>query len=110
VCNARDRFLGKQRVEGYLPGLDMRGEDEIHDPCRLERTVLDVLTAPTSRGDLVIRAMRKVFGEYKEAEHRRIVGDMIRRGKMFSRSGKSRINDHETLSRKPFKVVEPRHD
>jgi hypothetical protein len=49
VCTARDKFLGKQRVEGYLPGLDMRGEDEIHDPARLERAIADSLSVPTRR-------------------------------------------------------------
>jgi len=103
VCNARDRFLGTQRVEGYLPGLDMRGEDEVHDPGRLERAILDALIAPVSRSDLVIGAMQQVFGEYREAEHKRMIGDMIRRGKLFSLSGRSRINDQEMLSREPFR-------
>ena len=33
ICSARDRFLGKHRVDGYL--FDMRAGDEIHDPRRL---------------------------------------------------------------------------
>ena len=101
VCNARDRFLGKQRVEGYL--FDMRGKDEIHDPGRLKETILNALIAPASRMDLVIRSMRQVFGEYKEAEHKRMIANLIDDGRLFSASGKTRINDHEMLSRKPFK-------
>ncbi|MBN2562799.1 MAG: three-Cys-motif partner protein TcmP [Phycisphaerae bacterium] len=96
VCNARDDFLGKQRVKGYL--FDMRGEDEIHDPDRLREAILSELTASMSRENLVLRSMRKVFGEYKEAEHKRMIADLIKSGRVLSASGKARINDHEVLS------------
>lgn len=100
ACNARDCFLGRQRVEGYLPGLDMRGEDETHDPDRLKRVILNSLTTPTSRKDLVVRTMRQVFGQYKEAEHKRMIGNLLKEGYLCAKSGKTRINDNEILSPK----------
>jgi hypothetical protein len=50
----------------------------------------------------MLQSMRKVFGEYKESEHRRMVGEMVKSGKLFSRSGRSRMNDDEIVSPKPI--------
>lgn len=100
VCNARDRFLGRQRVEGFL--FDMRGNDESHDPNRLRDALLKELVAPTPRSDLIIRSMRRVFGEYRETEFKRMISALVKTQQIFSASGKSRINDQEMLSRNPF--------
>jgi three-Cys-motif partner protein len=105
ICNARDEFLGKQRVNGYL--FDMRAVDEIHDPQRLRMVIMDSLKTPMTRKDLIVRAMHRVFAEYKQSEHKRMVGSLIGEGHICSKSGKTRINDNEVLS--PSTPVPGRH-
>lgn len=98
ICNARDKFLGKQRVDGYL--FDMRADDEIHDPNRLRKAIVDSLTTSMTRKKLIVRAMHGVFAEYKESEYKRMIGSLLKDEKLCSSSGKTRINDHEVLSPK----------
>jgi len=98
ICNARDKFLGKQRVDGYL--FDMRANDEIHDPHRLHKVIVDSLTTSLPRKKLIVRAMHGVFAEYKNSEYKRMIGSLLKEGKFCSKSGKTRINDHELLSPK----------
>lgn len=100
ICDARDKFLGKQRVDDYL--LDMRADDEIHDPGRLRSVILESLAKSTPRKGLVLSAMHKVFAEYKGSEHKRMIGELLKEKRLFSLSGKTRINDKELLSAKPF--------
>jgi three-Cys-motif partner protein len=95
ICNARDKFLEKQRVDGYL--FDMRADDEIHDPDRLRKAIEDNLTTSLTRKKLIVRAMHRVFAEYRESEYRRMVGSLLKDGILYSKSGKTRINDHEVL-------------
>ncbi len=106
VCNARDRFLGKQRIEGYL--IDMRAEDEIHDRDRLQKSLLSSLQTPSMRKDLIASTMRMVFAEYKESEHKSMISELLKRKIFFSKSGKTRINDDEILSRIPFTKSAPK--
>ena len=96
ICNARDKFLGKQCIDGYL--FDMRAKDEIHDPQRLQHAIVDSLTKSMTRKKLISGAMHKVFAEYKESEYKRMIGDLIKDKKILSESGKTRINDKEVLS------------
>jgi three-Cys-motif partner protein len=98
ICNARDKFLGKQRMDGYL--FDMRAKDEIHDPNRLRKAIEDNLTTPMTRKKLIILAMHGLFAEYKESEYKRMIGSLLKDGNFCSKSGKTRINDHEVLSPK----------
>ncbi len=98
ICNARDKFLGKQRVDGYL--FDMRADDEIHDPNRLRTAIVDSLTTSMTRKKLIVHAMHRVFAEYKESEYKRMIGSLLRDGSFYSKSGKTRINDYEVLSLK----------
>lgn len=102
ICNARDKFLGKQRVEGYL--FDMRADDEIHDPNRLREAIVDSLTAPMTRKELIVRAMHRVFAEYKESEYKRIIGGLRKEGQLGVMSGKTRINDQDVLSPRKYEM------
>jgi three-Cys-motif partner protein len=95
ICNARDKFLGKQCVEGYL--FDMRAKDEIHDPKRLEQAIVDSLTTSMTRKNLISCAMHKVFAEYKESEYKHMISSLLKDGIIYSKSGKARINDSEVL-------------
>lgn len=103
VCNARDQFLRKERVDGWL--IDQRQEDEKHDPARLREAILKVIgdSAKFKRRDLIVRCLEIVFGEYKEGEHKAAISSLLKEGILFSVSGKMRINDNEWLSKRPFK-------
>jgi three-Cys-motif partner protein len=98
ICNARDRFLGKHRVDGYL--FDMRSDNEIHDPDRLRKAIVDNLSTSLTRKKLIVQTMHRVFAEYKESEYKRMIGNLLKDGDLYSKSGKTRINDHEVLSPK----------
>jgi three-Cys-motif partner protein len=98
ICNARDKFLGKHCVDGYL--FDMRANDEIHDPDRLRSAIENSLSTSMTRKKLIVSAMHRVFAEYKESEHKRMIGSLLREGFLHAKSGKTRINDHEVLSAK----------
>ena len=98
VCRARDEFLGKQCVEGRL--FDMRANDEIHAPERLQKAIMDRLTTSMTRKKLIVSAMHSVFAEYNEGEYKRMIGSLLKDGIICSRSGKTRINDDELLSQK----------
>jgi len=102
VCNARDRFLKKERLDGWL--LDLRQDDERHDPTRLRQAIQTVLdnTTKLKRRELIVRSMENVFGEYKGGEHKTAISAMLKEGALHSASGKTRINDSEWLSRQPF--------
>lgn len=96
ICNARDKFLSKHYVEGKL--IDMRAEDEIHDPQRLQQAIFDSLTKSMTRKKLILCAMHKVFAEYKDSEYKRMINILLKDGRILSKSGKTRINDQEALS------------
>ena len=98
VCRARDEFLGKQCVEGRL--FDMRANDEIHAPERLQKVIMDRLTTSMTRKKLIVSAMHSVFAEYNEGEYKRMIRSLLKDGIICSRSGKIRINDDELLSQK----------
>ena len=100
IGKARDQFLGKQRVNGYL--FDMRAKDEVHDPARLRAAILDAATGAMTRKQLVLAAMHNVFAEYSESEHKRMVGALLKEKRLHSRTGKTRINDDEVVSVTPF--------
>jgi len=98
ICNARDKFLGKQYVDGRL--FDMRADDEMHDPNRLRKAIENNLTTSMTRKKLIRLAMHGVFAEYKESEYKHMIGNLLKDGSFYSKSGKTRINDHEVLSLK----------
>lgn len=95
ICNAHDKFLHEQCVEGRL--FDMRAKNEIHDPERLHKAILDSLVAPMPRKELIVRAMHEVFAEYKESEYKKMISSLLKESIIFSKSGKTKINDEEIL-------------
>jgi hypothetical protein len=103
VCNARDRFLKKECVDGWL--FDLREKDEKHDPIRLQEAIRTVLSSfeKLKRKDVIVRSLEYVFGEYKESEHKAAVTALLKEGTIFSESGKTRINDDVWLSARPFR-------
>jgi hypothetical protein len=102
VCNARDRFLKKERVDGLL--FDLRQDDEKHDLTRLREAIRNVLgdCEKIRRRDLIVRSLEVVFGEYKESEHKATISALIKEEIIFSETGKSRINNDVLLSARPF--------
>jgi three-Cys-motif partner protein len=102
VCKARDQFLKKERVNGLL--FDLRHDDEKHEPARLEDAIRIVLgeVEGIKRRDLIVRALELVFGEYLEKEYRTAIYALQKKGVLYSASGKTRFNDDELLSTRPF--------
>lgn len=102
VCNARDRFVKKERLDGLL--FDLRQDDEKHDPTRLREALRNVLGGceKIRRMDLIVRSLEVVFGEYKESEYKAAITDLLKEGIIFSETGKTRINDDVLLSARPF--------
>jgi hypothetical protein len=52
------------------------------------------------RKKLIVRAMRGIFAEYKESEYKRMIGMLLKEGRLSVKSGKTRINDNDVLSPK----------
>ena len=102
VCNARDRFLKKERLDGLL--FDLRQDDEKHDPTRLREALRNVFGGceKIRRVDLIVRSLEVVFGEYKESEYKAAITALLKEGRIFSETGKTRINDDVWLSARPF--------
>jgi three-Cys-motif partner protein len=102
VCKARDQFLKKERVEGRL--FDLRKEDEKHDPVRLEDTIRSVLDTVDRmrRRDLIVGTLELLFGKYLEKECKSAIYALQKKGVLYSVSGKTRFNDDELLSIRPF--------
>jgi len=102
VCNARDRFLKKERLDGLL--FDLRQDDEKHNPTRLREAIRNVLgeCEKIKRMDLIVRSLEVVFGEYKESEHKAAITALLKEGIIFSETGKTRINDDVSLSARPI--------
>jgi hypothetical protein len=78
----------------------MRADDKMHDPNRLRKAIENNLTISMTRKKLIMLAMHGVFAEYKESEYKHMIGNLLKDGSFYSKSGKTRINDHEVLSPK----------
>lgn len=102
VCRARDQFLKIERVDDRL--FDLRQDNEKHDSIRLEEAILTVLDRADGmkRRDLIVGTMESLFGEYLEKEYRNAIYALQKKGVLFSASGKTRFNDDEWLSTRPF--------
>ncbi len=56
----------------------------------------------TTRKDLRRSAMLRQFGHYLCKDYNAAIGDLLKSKRLFSSTGKSRINDTVLLSTKPF--------
>lgn len=69
----------------------------VPEPEELTKLILDSLSTPSSRNDVIIDVMRRSPTRFGETEIRRECSRLLALGRIRSESGKSRINDAETL-------------
>lgn len=106
MYKARERFLKSEFADDRL--FDMRPLEEQKDTVNFTKKLYEIVrqNEPISRKDVRLIAMqdffcRYNFGDYSEAIKNLLKGFEVLR--IFSKSGKTRINDEELLSTKQFK-------
>lgn len=107
MYNARERFLKREFADGKL--FDIRPEEEQKDVIAFTKKLYEIvkINEPISRKGVKLRAMEYFFCRYNSSDYSEAVTNLLNgfEGlKLFSKSGKVRINDNELLSTKPFKA------
>jgi three-Cys-motif partner protein len=102
MCKARREFLGNEFNRGML--FDFIPEDEVPDLSVLRRDLLSMVckTGPISRKALRLWGLLGHFGRFESKDHNAAIGELLKAGKLFSSTGKARINDHVVLRSTPF--------
>jgi len=106
MYKARERFLKSEFADDRL--FDTRPLEEQKDPVNFTKNLYEIVRQkePISRKDVKLIAMqdffcRYNFGDYSEAITKLLKG--FEGLRIFSKSRKTRINDEDLLSTKPFK-------
>lgn len=102
MCKARQDFLGSEFKSGML--FDLTPEDEMPDLTVLKRDLLSwvVEAGPISRKLLRLKGLQAHFGRYEIKDHNGAIGELLKSGRIFSSTGKARINDDVLLGPEPF--------
>jgi hypothetical protein len=106
MYKAREQFLKHEFAEGFL--FDTRPLEASKDMSLFTKQLYDITAenGHISRKNLKLTAMKEFFCCYNNSDYSKTVEKLLKgfEGmKLYSRSGKSRINDNELLSTKPFK-------
>jgi hypothetical protein len=104
MYKARERFLRQQFADGLL--FDTRPHEESKDMLSFAKRLFDITgeNEPISRKKLKLKAMQEFFCCYNNSDYLEIIRKLlfgVGGMKLYSRSGKTRINDNELLSTKP---------
>ena len=104
MCNARQQFLGSQFQNGLL--FDMTPTAEVPDTADLKRALIEIVQEADqiTRKELRIRALSSFFCRFAQKDLNQAISDLLKSGKLFSDTGKTRINDTVLLSTQPFDV------
>jgi three-Cys-motif partner protein len=102
MCKARLEFLGSRFVANRL--FDCTPEEEVPDTGRLKADLLAALAVGKrlTRKELRLEALRHHFGLLQTKDINAAVGELLKAGRLFSSTGKPRINDEVVLSATPF--------
>lgn len=105
MYKARDRFLKQEFADGLL--FDVRPLEESKNMSLFTRRLLEIVgeNEPISRKNLKLIAIREFFCCYDDSDYSRTVMKLLKGiedMKLYSHSGKTRINDNELLSTTPF--------
>jgi three-Cys-motif partner protein len=104
MCDARLEFLGNQFKKNWL--FDLTPDEEIADTQRLKTDLLEYLARKrVARKELRLQAVLNHFCQFKATHINAAIGEMLKSGRLFSSTGKSRINDSVLLSATPFTPV-----
>jgi hypothetical protein len=107
MCKARREFLGSEFSKGML--FDLTPDEEVPDLPELRKSLLALVPeeAPLSRKALRLKGLLAHFGRHEVKDYNAAVGDLIKAGKLYSDTGKARINDDVLLARSPFSQTRP---
>jgi three-Cys-motif partner protein len=97
-----ENFLIREYSEGYL--FDLRPEDKKKDLSKLEKTVYELVARekPISRYGIRKALVPLNFLKYAKKDYRACVENLLKNEKLFSETGKTRINDNVLLSSERF--------
>ena len=103
MCKARREFLDDQFSVGSL--FDTTPDEARPDQPRLVAELLSfVAESARPRKELRFETIMKRFCEFSTSDINGAISDLLRSGKLFSSTGKARINDGVLLGAKPFSV------
>jgi three-Cys-motif partner protein len=106
MCKARREFVKDQfpRQEDLFGAYDTKPASEQVDIASVADRLLSLAPSDSkfTRRKLRISAMQDQFCRYTSQDYNAAVGVLIKTGRLFSETGRSRINDKELLSVKPL--------
>ena len=104
MCKARRDFVAAHMPKNVL--FDLTPAEEIVEPEELTEAIAAVvadsskhLTRPEIRLALLLRGF---FARLTQSDINKAIGEMLKQGRLFSSTGKTRINDSVQLSSQPF--------
>ncbi|MCX5814497.1 MAG: three-Cys-motif partner protein TcmP [Proteobacteria bacterium] len=105
MYKAREQFLNNEFADGRL--FDTRPHEELKDISLFTKRLFEITeeNKPISRKDLKIKAMQEFFCCYNSSDYSETIKKLLigsKGMKLYSHSGKTRINDDVLLSTKPF--------
>lgn len=102
MCTARHEFLGAQFNSGTL--FDLTPSEENPDTSELKTELLRIVgeIGHINRKRLRIMSLSKFFCKFKKSAINKAVTELLKEKKLYSSTGKSRINDSVVLSAAPF--------
>lgn len=112
MCSARRAFLGSEFVTGRL--FDTTPDEEIADLTTVKAAIRVAFQARREMTRKELRQMlfleQNLFGKYRNAEINCAVGEMLKaKGPtLYSKTGRTRINDGVQLALHPFGMTAPR--
>lgn len=103
MCTAREEFLRIEFQEGRF--LDMTPEVEIPNLDELDRELIEqVATRRTmTRKELRLAILPQWLGKLKTGDIDRRIGELLKTNRLYSSTGRPRINDTVQLRTQPFK-------
>lgn len=106
MYDARERFLKSEFADGKL--FDTRPIEEERDMTAFTKNLYEIISKeqPITRKSVKLTAMQEFFCRYKTGDYSKAIIELLKgfEGlKLYSKSGKSKINDEELLSTKQFK-------
>jgi three-Cys-motif partner protein len=106
MYKAREQFLQSEFADDKL--FDTRPLKEQKDPITFTKRLYEIvkLNEPISRKNVILLSMQEFFCHYNSSDYLQAIKKLLKgfEGlRLYSKSGKVRINDKEFLSTRPFK-------
>lgn len=106
MYDARESFLKSEFADGKL--FDTRPIEEQKDMMLFTKKLYEIVSIkePVARKSVKLIAMQEFFFRYKTGDYSKAITSLLKgfEGlKLYSKSGRTKINDDDLLSTKPFK-------